>query len=302
VRWLLLFGVAAVGAGATASAVAFWPIGEAQDRIDLAGDAGRGAYLARASGCIACHTTFSEGGAPLAGGVELATPFGTFYSPNLTTDPDHGIGDWAIEEFAVAVRQGVGPDGEPYYPTFTYPFYGDFSDQDIADLWAAFQTVPAVAEASPEHEVNFPFNMRWGLKLWRAAFLDDPQTEPVEGRDDIWNRGRELARGAAHCGACHTGRNIVGARIETAFYAGNDELPGGDHAPCIRLEHLTEQGWTVDALVYALETGITPSGDVFGGGMGEVVQYGTRFLTPEDRLAIATYIMDPDETDPSQRE
>lgn len=292
--WILGSVLAATVAG-TAGAVFLWPVGVAPEPIELSGDAGRGAYLARASGCIACHTNFEGGGAPLAGGVALATPFGTFYSPNLTTDPENGIGQWSIEDFAMAVRQGISPEGEPYYPSFTYPFYGDFSDQDIADLWAAFQTVPPVAEVAPEHEVGFPFNMRWGLKLWQAAFLTDPATEPVEGRNDAWNRGRELARGAAHCGACHTGRNIAGARLETAFYAGNDDLPGGDHAPSIQIEHLIEQGWTVGSIVYALETGITPSGDVFGGGMGEVVQYGTSFLTPEDRLAIATYIMDPGE-------
>ncbi len=114
-------------------------------------------------------------------------------------------------------------------------------------------------------------------------------------RDEIWNRGRELARGAAHFGACHTGRNIAGALIETNVYSGNDELPGGDPAPSIQLEHLLNQGWAVESLVYALETGITPSGDVFAGDMGEVVQNSTSFLTPEDRLAIATYIMEPEE-------
>mgnify|MGYP003112546111 FL=1 len=289
----LLIGVVA----ATSGAVILWPIGTRPDPIRLDGDVGRGAYLARASGCIACHTNAEGGGAPLAGGVELETRFGTYYSPNLTTDPVHGIGDWTIEDFAVAIRQGISPEGEPYYPTFIYPFYADFTDQDIADLWAAFQTVPAVAEAAPDHDVGFPFNLRWTLKLWRAAFLTDPETEPVDGRSDIWNRGRELARGAAHCGACHTGRNIVGARITSSFYAGNDALPGGDHAPSIRLEDLIDRGWTVDSLVYALETGITPSGDVLGGGMGEVVQYGTSFLTPEDRLAIATYLMDPEDED-----
>ncbi len=293
-RWYVRGVVLVAIIGATAGAVALWPIGDPSDQIELTGDVANGAYLARASGCIACHTAFSEGGAPLAGGVELETPFGTFYSPNLTSDVEHGIGDWTIENFAMAVRQGINPEGEPYYPSFTYPFYADFSDQDIADLWAAFQTVPPVAEAAPDHDVGFPFNMRWGLKLWRAAFLSDPPTEPVDDRDDVWNRGRELARGAAHCGACHTGRNFAGARLATAFYAGSDELPGGDHAPSIQIEHLIDQGWTVESIVYALETGITPSGDVFGGAMGEVVQYGTSFLTPEDRLAIATYIMDPE--------
>ncbi len=151
-------------------ALVAWPIGQINGPISLEGDASRGAYLARASGCIACHTNVEAGGVPLAGGVKLETPFGILYSPNLTTDPEHGIGDWSIDEFARAVRQGVSPEGEPYYPAFTYPFYGNFTDQEIADLWAAFQTVPAVAEPSRDQEMAFPFNQRWGLKLWRAAF------------------------------------------------------------------------------------------------------------------------------------
>ena len=192
----------------------------------------------------------------------------------------------------MAVRQGISPEGEPYYPTFTYPFYADFSDQDIADLWAAFQTVAPAAESAPVHEATFPFDQRWGLKLWRAAYLSDPQTEPVEGKSETWNRGRELVRGATHCGACHTGRNLAGARVASAVFAGNDALPGGNKAPSILPEDLAERGWTVANLSYALQSGVTPSGDVFGGSMGEVVQNGTRFLSKDDLRAMATYLLD----------
>jgi mono/diheme cytochrome c family protein len=285
--------VAAIGAAA-AGAVAVWPVGTPPEPIAVAGDVQRGAYLARASGCIACHTNFEEGGAPLAGGAPLDTPFGTFYPPNLTTDPEHGIGAWTVEQFAQAVRQGVSPEGEPYYPTFTYPFYADFSDQQIADLWAAFQTVAPVAEPAPENEVGFPFDMRWGLKLWRAAFLTDPPTEPVPGRSDAWNRGRELVRGAAHCGACHSERNLAGGRVGRTPFAGNDALPGGSRAPSILPDALAERGWTVSNLAYALKTGVTPAGDVFGGSMVEVVQNGTSFLSKADLAAIATYLLDSD--------
>ena len=97
-----------------------------------------GAYLARMAGCIACHTNTKDAGAPLAGGLALKTKFGTFYSPNLTTDKEHGIGSWTVDDFSRAVRLGVSPDDEPYYPAFPYPFYSKLSDQDIADLWAAF--------------------------------------------------------------------------------------------------------------------------------------------------------------------
>lgn len=288
----IAFGVAAIGAATTVALMA-WPIGQFQEPIDLEGDAGRGAYLARASGCIACHTNVEESGAPLAGGVKLETPFGTLFSPNLTTDPEHGIGNWTIDEFARAVRQGVSPEDKPYYPAFTYPFYANFTDQNIADLWAAFQTVPAVAEPSKEQEMAFPFNQRWGLKLWRAAFLNAPNTEPIEGNDDVWNRGRELVEGATHCAACHTARNFAGARkSDSQHFKGSSSLPDGGKAPAIDYESLQRNDWSVKSLAYALRTGIKPDGDAFGGSMGEVVMYGTSFLTDADRNAMATYLMD----------
>lgn len=289
---MALVGAATVGAAGLA-AVAAWPIGTPPPVISLEGNVDRGAYLARASGCIACHTNSEDGGAPLAGGVKLDTPFGSLYSPNLTTDPEHGIGSWTKEEFAKAVRQGISPEGDAYYPAFTYPFYQNFSDQDIADLWAAFQTVPPVAEPSRQPEMPFPFNQRAGLKLWRALFLDPPRTEPVTDNGDVWNRGRWLVEGAAHCGACHTGRNILGARnVDTAHFKGSDMLPGGGKAPAIDFETLMARGWDVENLAYALRTGITPSGDSFGNAMGEVVFQGTRFLSDEDLTAIATYLLD----------
>ncbi|MDU8929834.1 cytochrome c [Alisedimentitalea sp. MJ-SS2] len=283
----------AVMASAGLAAVVAWPIGVPPRPFDLAGNVDRGAYLARASGCIACHTDVAGGGAPLAGGVKFETPFGTLYSPNLTTDKVHGIGGWTLEQFAVAVRQGISPDGQPYYPAFTYPFYGNFTDQDIADLWAAFQTVPPMAKASQDQDMTFPFNQRWGLKLWRAAFLEPPRTNPIPGNDDVWNRGRLLVEGAAHCAACHTGRNFAGARkSDTEHFKGSDALPGGGKAPAIDFDSLKKKGWTLDSLAFALRTGITPDGDAFGGAMGEVVLYGTSFLTEEDRRAMATYLLD----------
>ncbi|WP_170519864.1 c-type cytochrome [Ruegeria atlantica] len=288
-------------AGAVIAAVSLaslmaWPIGLPLAPITLEGDVDRGAYLARASGCIACHTDFAKGGAPLAGGMALETPFGTLYSPNLTTDPDHGIGGWSQAQFARAVREGVSPEGHAYYPAFPYSFYANFSDQEVADLWAAFQTVPPVAESSRASQMSFPFNQRWGLKLWRAAYLEPPRTEPMVGKDEIWNRGRELVEGASHCAACHTGGNFAGAwKSDTEHFRGSDALPGDEKAPAIDHLTLAEKGWDVASLTYALRTGITPEGDVFGGSMGEVVLYGTSFLTEADRTAIATYLMDEHE-------
>ncbi|MBJ3761501.1 cytochrome c [Maribius pontilimi] len=293
-RVLTLVSAAAGLAALGLVAVIAWPVGSVPAPIELTGDSQRGAYLARAGGCIACHTNWDEGGPPLAGGAPLETRFGTFHPPNLTMSASAGMGNWTITQFARAVRQGVSPDGASYYPTFPYAFYANLTDQDIADLWAAFQTVPAVDTPAPDNEVPFPFDQRWGLKLWRAAFLPAPRTEPVEGKSDPWNQGRWLVEGVTHCGACHTPRNIAGARVMAQKFTGADALPGQDKSPAITPDALAENGWTRDDLAYALQSGIMPNGDTFGGGMGEVVRHGTSFLTDADRRAIATYLLDED--------
>lgn len=280
--------VAGLGATAVLSA---WPVAEPTRTVALEGDAWRGGYLARASGCIACHTA-PVGGKALAGGAPLDTPFGSFVPPNLTPDPAFGIGAWTLAEFDLAVRQGVRPDGQPYYPAFPYPHYANFSDQDIADLWAAFRTVPPVADSPGESDVGFPFSIRSGVKLWRALYLEPPPTQPVLGRSDAWNRGQALVEGAAHCGACHTGRTLLGGLDPDERFAGSDALPGGDKAPPIRADALAERGWTVANLAYALKTGIMPDGDAFGGSMAEVVQNGTAYLDQSDLEAIAIYVLD----------
>lgn len=292
-KTLLLLGAAALAlAGVAVTGLYWWPIGKAVSLNAELGNANRGAYLARMAGCIACHTDAENGGAPLAGGLALPTQFGTFHSPNLTTDTTYGIGAWSVEDFAKAVRQGVSREGKPYYPAFPYPFYSRLTDQDIADLWAAFQTVPPVEEPSKPQEMAVPFNFREGLKLWRAAFLENKTFEPDPARSDAWNRGKYIVEGPAHCGACHTPRNFAGARQAELRLHGSDSLPDGGKSPSIRADVLKEKGWTVSNLAYALKTGIQPDGDAFGGSMGEVVRDGTSFLSQDDLTAIATFLLE----------
>lgn len=290
--WLVGALAATLGIGA-AAIVRAWPIGDAEHLGSIEGEAWRGAYLARASGCVSCHT--APGGAALAGGAPLETPFGTFVPPNITPDPIGGIGNWTLDEFAVAVRQGISPDGEPYYPAFMYEFYGQLSDQDLADMWAAVREVPPIAEPAAAHDLSFPFNLRFGLKLWRAAFMAEPTVSPVLGRSELWNRGQQLVEGSAHCAACHTGRNLAGGLDPDEAMAGSDALPDGGTAPSIRAEDLAARGWTAASLAYALRTGMAVDGDALGGSMAEVVQAGTSFLDEADREAIAAYIMNVDE-------
>lgn len=286
----------ALSASLGAGALALWPIGNAEPAAFPTGDAARGAYLARASGCVSCHTNAAAGGLSLAGGAPLDTPFGTFVPPNITPHPDGGIGLWTIQDFAKAIRQGVSPEGDPYYPVFTYSFYAGFTDQEIADLWEAFRSVPPVAEAAAPHDVGFPFSFRSGLKLWRSAYFEAPETDALLGTSSPWNRGRVLVEGAAHCAACHTGRNLAGGLKDGERFAGNASLPGGSKAPSILVDDLLARGWTVSNLAYALDSGLLPNGDAFGGSMAEVVAEGTSYFTDADREAIATYLLDPEGT------
>jgi mono/diheme cytochrome c family protein len=292
IRLTMILPTAAISVGALA--LSLWAIGGEEPDSFPEGDETRGAYLARASGCVSCHTNTAAAMPALAGGAPLDTPFGSFVPPNITPHPEAGIGRWTIQDFAKAVRQGISPEGAPYYPVFTYSFYAGFTDQNIADLWEAFRTVPPVAEAAPEHDVTFPFSFRPGLKLWRAAYLAAPKTDALMGTSSPWNRGRLLVEGVAHCAACHSGRNLAGGLKDGERFSGNGSLPGGSKAPSILAADLVARGWTVPNLGYALETGILPNGDAFGGSMAEVVALGTAFLSDADREAIATYLLDPE--------
>ena len=277
-------------AGIGVITVEAWPLPAAEPITEPVGDAKRGAYLARLSGCITCHT--QEGAAPLSGGAALVSRFGSFYAPNITSDAEAGIGTWTFEQFVRAVRQGVSPEGDPYYPAFPYEFYATLTDRDLADIWAAIKSAPADATPSRSHDVGFPFNVRSGLKLWRTFFERPATYVPDPSRSAEWNRGRYLVWGPAHCAACHTPRNAVGGLPATEVLSGDPAMQDGGKAPGLTPNELTARGYTKAALVDALRTGVTPDGDVFGGSMAEVVHGSTEYLLTTHLEDIATYLLD----------
>ncbi|MBW7851666.1 MAG: cytochrome c [Rhodospirillales bacterium] len=291
-RRLPVLALAAVAAGLAAVA-GFGGGGAEPDRFPE-GDAGRGAYLARMAGCIGCHTDAANGGKPLAGGAAIATRFGSFVPPNITQHRRDGIGAWSVADFARALRQGRSPEGAPYYPAFPYAMYTRLSDQDVADLWAAFRTVAPAEGGRSGNDLRFPFSVRQGLYLWRALYFEPERFVPDPTRSEAWNRGAYIVRGPGHCGACHTPRGVLGGRDQERFLAGGKDGPGGKTVPAITAAALRAEGWDAGSLAAALRSGLKPDGDVFGGGMGEVVREGTAWLTDADRQAIATFLLEPD--------
>lgn len=291
-RLWTLGGLALLAGGGVVAAIEWWPVSRPQAAIvELEGDPNRGAYLHRMAGCIACHSDFENGGAVLAGGKALKTKFGSFVPPNITSDPEAGIGTWDFSDFSTAMRHGISPEGEPYYPAFPFTFYAKLTDQDLADLWAAIWTVPPIAQAAPENDLLPPFNWRSAMKVWHALFFSPSAFVEDPARDPAWNRGAYIVEGPAHCGACHTPRNLLGARdVELALH-GSDDLPDGGEAPPITAQALQAGGWTRNDIVWALRTGNMPDGDTFGGSMGEVVRDGTQYLSDDDLMAISTYLL-----------
>lgn len=252
----------------------------------------RGAYVFRAAGCYACHTEPVEGAKPLAGGHPLKTPFGTFYSPNITPDPEHGLGNWSLSDFGRALRMGEAPSGDHYFPAFPFPSYSGMTDQDLADLWAYLQSVEPVARPNQEHELDFPFGFRFLAGVWKWLFFEPGAYAADPEQDDRWNRGAYLTRHLGHCGECHTPRGALGALQQDRHMAGTLTGPSGKKVPNITPHSADGIGeWSEGDITFFLQIGVKPDGDVAGGAMEDVIREGTEHLSDEDRAAIAHYLL-----------
>lgn len=250
----------------------------------------KGEYLFHAAGCAGCHTDPVTKGPLLAGGRALKTPFGIFYSPNITRDPTHGIGGWSDADFIKAVKGGVDKAGRHLFPAFPFPSYAAMTDDDAKAIKAYIFSLPAVAKANREHDVSPPFGWRIAAWGWQLLFFGGPAAPPVPaGASDEVKRGHYLATALGHCGECHTPRNVLGVLDLSRHLGGNPNGPGG------RIPNITphESGigkFTDDDLMTVLESGMTPDGDVLGGEMTEVINETTSKLTPADRKALVAYL------------
>lgn len=295
-RWLKWAGIA-VAVGAAAAVIGYnfilpnlWSPAPTREFSGLAASAERGEYMVRASGCVACHTDIKNKGKLFAGGPPLKTPFGTFYGPNITPDATAGIGGWTLEQFSNALTQGIAPDGSHYFPTFPYTNYTLLKSQDIADIKAYLDTVESVSETARNNEMIWPFSDRTLISGWKWLFFREGEFQPNPEKDDIWNRGAYLVRGPTHCGACHTERNAFGAR-KSVRLTGTNFGPNGHPVPGINRSKNHIEGWTKEDIVFGLQTGLKPDGDVMGGAMGEVIEEGTSHMSDDDLAAIAEYLL-----------
>lgn len=256
----------------------------------------KGRYVSIAAGCQDCHS--QKGAAPYSGGEPLKSPFGDIYPPNVTPATKTGIGDWTLEDFGSALRQGRSKGGGYLYPAMPYVHYTKMTDDDVASLWAYMKTIKPVEKETPKNKLPFPLNIRTGIAAWQALYLNEGRFEATAGKSDAWNRGAYLVDAMGHCSSCHTPRNfamatktdqrLTGAQIEN-WYApdiSNDPLSS------------TEQ-FSVDALASYLKTGRTGKNIKVFGPMSQVVHESLGLMTDSDLHAMAVYLKDlPDGNKP----
>lgn len=257
-----------------------------------------GRYIYYAGGCSSCHAAPASAKCDdlknaddlkPVGGRCLKTKFGTFYVPNITPDKETGIGNWSAKDFVKAMRKGKSPEGKNLYPAFPYTSYQHMKRRDLLDLFAFLKTLEAVPSSVPDHDLSFPYNIRIGLTIWKYFYLDGKRFKPDTKKSDQINRGAYLVNGPGHCGECHTPRNFAGAMIADKKLAGAPNPDGEGFIPNITPDKTGIGSWSEKDIVYALQTGFLPDGDVMGGTMTKVQEHMAK-LTKADLEAMAAYL------------
>ena len=251
-------------------------------------DPANGKTMFHAGGCASCHATPEQDDKTrLGGGLGLKSPFGTFHVPNISPDPNDGIGKWSEADFVTAMMKGTSPGGRHYFPAFPYTSYARMRVDDVRDLFAHIKTLPAVQGRVRGHDVPFPFNLRRTLGGWKFLFFKDQPFRPDPSKSAQWNRGAYLVNGPGHCAECHSPRNLLGGIIEAQRFAGGPNPEGEGWVPNITQKALAD--YSAEDVSYLLETGRTPDGEALGSSMIPVIR-NTSQLSAEDRDAMAAYI------------
>ena len=246
-----------------------------------------GKYVFYAAGCISCHTRDQL----MAGGRTVVTPFGTFYPPNATPQREYGIGGWSEEDFVRALREGLSPQGEHYYPAFPYTSYTRMTQRDMQALYAYLMTLPESSRAIQPHNLQWPFSIRPMMSYWKARHFSPGEFVADPEKSTQWNRGAYLVEALGHCGECHTPRDNMGASLRGYYMAGTCVGPEGVRVPNITRDRETGIGdWTYEQLLTYLGTGRRPDGVFAGSVMAEVLGTSSMRLTRDDLHSLGIYL------------
>jgi mono/diheme cytochrome c family protein len=287
---LLMLAVAAiilVEVGARITAPQPLRVAEAA-QFDKPGDPERGRLVFAAGDCASCHASPGQSDRlHLGGGLALASPFGTFRAPNISPDPQDGIGKWRAVDLANALLRGVSPVGNHYYPVLPYSSYAHMSASDVVDLMAFLRALPKVSGRAPPHDINPIFGIRRLVGFWKFLYFDDAPIRPDPQHNEQWNRGHYLVEGLGHCAECHSTRNLFAAIKASTRFAGGPDPEGTGFYPNITPTRIG--AWSAQDIAEVLRSGNTPDHGRVGSSMSDVVT-NTSMLPESDRDAIAAYV------------
>lgn len=247
----------------------------------------RGEYLTRAGDCVACHT--ADKSRPFAGGLPISTPFGTIYSPNITSDADTGIGRWTDADFLRAMHEGIGKDGERLYPAFPYAEFTKVRSDDVLAIRAYLNTLAPIHYTPPANKLSFPFNQRWLMTFWNMFNFHEGRFVPDPKQSAEWNRGAYLIEGLGHCQECHTPRNITQG-LKTSDRFSGATISGWRAFNITPDVNAGIGGWSDDDIAQYLSTGVAHGHANAAGPMADVVQNSTQYMSPEDLRSMVAYL------------
>jgi len=254
----------------------------------------RGRYLVVLGDCVACHMSPNgdhQGSRGFVGGRPIETPFGSIMTPNITPDRATGIGTWSADSFYRAMHEGVRPNGARLYPAFPYTYFTRMPREDTDAIFAYLNTLEPVNSAVDRNTLPFPLNIRASMLAWNGLFFEPGEFRPDPDRSAEWNRGAYIVEGPAHCGACHTPKNLAGADRTSQRFAGGP-LQGWFATNLTGDERTGLGAWSVDEIVEYLQKGRNVR-SAASGPMAEVVEYSTSLMTDADLRAIAVYLKEP---------
>ncbi len=249
----------------------------------------RGEYLVRIAGCVACHSESADESGFLAGGAAIDTPFGRFFPPNITPDPDTGIGHWTDDDFVRAMQHGIAPDGRRYYPVFPYTSYSRMRREDVLAIKHYLDQIPGIARVNKPHEPRGLARLDSLLPFWQWLNVKPQWTAIAADAPDPVKAGAYLVEAVAHCGECHTGRDLLGAPRQRAWLLGA-QLPSGHRAGNLTPHPDGIAAWDPEELAIYLQTGRSDYGAKARHEMREFVEHAGRYLTAADRAAIVQYL------------
>jgi len=248
----------------------------------------QGEYLARAGDCMACHT--APGGAPLAGGRAMPTPFGTLYSSNITADHETGLGSWTADQFYAVMHTGRSRDGGLLYPAMPFGAYTKVTRADSDAIFAYLQSVPAVKAPNKPQDLRFPYDNRSLILGWRTLFFKEGTYQPDTSKSEAWNRGAYLVQGLGHCAMCHSAINALGGNSESKAFQGGLIPMQNWYAPSLTSNKEAGLGtWSIDDISDYLRNGLSHRGAVYG-PMAEVVYNSLQYMTDSDARAMSIYL------------